>query len=496
MQTVDHLQRFGLTAGVLCGTLNRREIDADIVVATLQSSAPLMGKQFDLCVLDECHKIDYNSPESLYFSLFVSQPDALKVGFTATPFRSTERIYPSFFPNPLYTKSMEWAQAHGYIVRAITKEPTDEARLIDLSKTKTVMGDWDLSQLSRDIEADTEKLKLQVQDAVKRSADRKHRLWVCISTKHADLVGSMLESMNEPVSIIHSDSDDDIDLKVLPRNIVSVMMFSEGVDIPAIDCVVMLRPTKSPTLMIQVFGRALRPAAGKDSALILDYGKVLRNCGPLDDPFIGDSLDKRTTGQKLEDRDEKVFVCSECGAICFIAIKALKVCVECGHEEKNKINDKNLLTSADQDVALYSAKKKFYRIKSIRYMPDRDRKNKRVYIATDSHTLFFSLRNPAFIRDNHKMRYAAKALEDKVERLIRDCTGIKDFSIRGIDQHEWDVSGWEVEATSEVPPPMDTSAPLFDGARITTYHNFDKLHGHRRVVVQDATQHDEELRLL
>jgi len=53
--------------------------------------------------------------------------------------------------------------------------------------------------------------------------------------------------------------------------LVNCGVFTEGVDIPNIDCVVMGRPTKSDILFIQMLGRGLRKSPGKESCLILDF---------------------------------------------------------------------------------------------------------------------------------------------------------------------------------------------------------------------------------
>src|SRR5258705_13728283 len=50
----------------------------------------------------------------------------------------------------------------------------------------------------------------------------------------------------------------------------NVDLFSEGFDVPAIEAVLMLRPTKSLGLYLQMVGRALRPTVNKSHAIIID----------------------------------------------------------------------------------------------------------------------------------------------------------------------------------------------------------------------------------
>ena len=53
--------------------------------------------------------------------------------------------------------------------------------------------------------------------------------------------------------------------------IFSVDLFSEGVDLPSIDTVLMLRPTESKILFLQQLGRGLRKAEGKEKLVVLDF---------------------------------------------------------------------------------------------------------------------------------------------------------------------------------------------------------------------------------
>ncbi len=90
---------------------------------------------------------------------------------------------------------------------------------------------------------------------------------------------------------------------------------------PPVDAIVMMRPTRSIRLAIQTFGRALRPHHSKSDALVLDYGEVIQNCGPIDDPLIERSFMKR--GEKLQ---VNIKVC----AVCFsINKKDVSECVDC-----------------------------------------------------------------------------------------------------------------------------------------------------------------------
>ncbi len=55
------------------------------------------------------------------------------------------------------------------------------------------------------------------------------------------------------------------------RVVFSVDLFNEGVDVPTVDTVLMLRPTESPTLFLQQLGRGLRRSKGKTFCTVLDF---------------------------------------------------------------------------------------------------------------------------------------------------------------------------------------------------------------------------------
>jgi excinuclease UvrABC helicase subunit UvrB len=53
--------------------------------------------------------------------------------------------------------------------------------------------------------------------------------------------------------------------------VVTVDLFNEGLDVPAVDTILMLRPTESATVFLQQLGRGLRRSDGKDVVVVLDF---------------------------------------------------------------------------------------------------------------------------------------------------------------------------------------------------------------------------------
>ena len=103
-------------------------------------------------------------------------------------------------------------------------------------------------------------------------------LGFCVSQRHADSMANFFNSQDVKSAAVHSGST------AAPRTeslealesgelqmVFSVDMFNEGVDVPHIDTVMMLRPTESRILWLQQFGRGLRRAEGKSHVNVIDY---------------------------------------------------------------------------------------------------------------------------------------------------------------------------------------------------------------------------------
>jgi len=116
--------------------------------------------------------------------------------------------------------------------------------------------------------------------------------------------------------------------------VVSCDLIGEGFDLPAIEAAILLRPTISTALYLQQVGRALRPAPGKDRAIILDHaGNTLRHGLPTDDrewSLMGEDEATRRAKRKADPDDAPVWQCLECYAY---TPSGEKACEGCGADK-------------------------------------------------------------------------------------------------------------------------------------------------------------------
>ena len=103
-------------------------------------------------------------------------------------------------------------------------------------------------------------------------------LGFCVNIAHARFMARVFNEAGIPSVAVWSDTPDDerraalTDLAARKVNVVfSVDLFNEGVDVPVVDTLLLLRPTDSPTLFLQQLGRGLRRSEGKTACTVLDF---------------------------------------------------------------------------------------------------------------------------------------------------------------------------------------------------------------------------------
>jgi superfamily II DNA or RNA helicase len=120
-----------------------------------------------------------------------------------------------------------------------------------------------------------------------------------VSVAEAEILADAYNAAGVPAAVVHAKTPagerEDTIRRFARRELlqlVNVDIFGEGFDLPAIEVVSFVRPTKSLPLYMQSFGRGLRPLAGKNFAIIIDHvGNVVEH--GLPDAYRGYSLQSR-----------------------------------------------------------------------------------------------------------------------------------------------------------------------------------------------------------
>jgi superfamily II DNA or RNA helicase len=261
------------------------EHDARVVVASVQTLArpgrvARLGK-FSTVIVDEAH----HAVASTYLDILaelgcMDAGGPLTVGFTATAGRSDKVGLRAAWSEITYQRGIVQMIAEGYLcdVRAV-QIGTD----FDLGNVQVRAGDYTDSSIGAELERSD-----ALNAAAKAYAEyAKGRLGVAftptIATAHA--LAEKLRATGIPAEAVDGTMHTDDRRGVLARLhrgetrvVTNCAVLTEGWDEPAVSCALMLRPTKSAPLFVQMAGRVLRPFVGKlngqpyakDDALILD----------------------------------------------------------------------------------------------------------------------------------------------------------------------------------------------------------------------------------
>ena len=220
---------------------------------------------YDTIIVDEAHHIMASSYQSVldYFS------SAKVLGVTATADRTDKKNLGQYFDSLAYEYSLPDAIKNGYLspMKALTIPLK-----IDLSGVSMTAGDFKAS----DVGSALDPYLYQIADEmVKYCSNRKTVIFlplVATSKKFRDI----LNKKGFKAAEVNGESKDRAeilaDFDAGKYNVLcNSMLLTEGWDSPEVDCVIMLRPTKSRPLYVQCIGRGLRLAEGKEDCLILDF---------------------------------------------------------------------------------------------------------------------------------------------------------------------------------------------------------------------------------
>lgn len=232
-------------------------------------------EHFDLVIVDEFHHGAAKSYEK--FLEFIKPKEML--GLTATPERADGLDILKWFGGRIAAELRLWdAIDQGRLV------PFDYYGIHDNSDLTGVAWrrgkGYDTDQLTNVYTADDAWAKLVLAQLEKRVNDLAtvKALGFCVSIAHAQFMAKVFCSYGIAAKAIWGSTpagERKAALNELRRGdiniIFSVDLFNEGVDLPTVETLLLLRPTESPVLFLQQLGRGLRKAEGKISCTVLDF---------------------------------------------------------------------------------------------------------------------------------------------------------------------------------------------------------------------------------
>ncbi|MCP8615943.1 DEAD/DEAH box helicase [Salirhabdus salicampi] len=264
-----------LSFGLLTG--NSKDKNADYVFATVQTISKYYKEysrdHFDYIIIDEAHHATSLSYQTV-MDYFAPQ---FMLGMTATPERSdNDNVFDVFDNNVAIEVRLHEALEDDLVIPfhyfGITDIDGIDLSDVDIDNIAEVTKRLKVHER---VDFIIEKMEFYGYDGKKRKC-----LGFCASIEHAQFMAEQFNkrgyksiclhgghTVEERTKYIHQLEDDGNDLEV----IFTVDIFNEGVDIPSINSVLMLRPTNSPIVFIQQLGRGLRKYGKKEFLTVIDF---------------------------------------------------------------------------------------------------------------------------------------------------------------------------------------------------------------------------------
>jgi DNA repair protein RadD len=343
-QIHERLAAFEVRHGVIAAALPElRNYNAAVQVAsadTLYRRAIVAGKiplpWSDVVIFDEAHLATADSR----LRILQSYPAAVHIGFTATPARKSGKALGAPFDCMVLGPTIKALTASGVLVRC---------RVFNTP----IVSDAELKALPMDADGDFKaaptaelltrpKLIGDVVNNWLRIANRKKTLCFAVTKAHGAALCYAFRQEGVAAELVTDSDDEQMRESAISRLeagdthvLINCFLLSYGIDIPSVECVVLARPTRSLTMYLQMVGRGLRAAPGKDQCILIDHGHVVENLGVPHADFAW-SLDPASNANAVALKSasaqatrETIRTCSECSEL-WLTSEQGNACPSCG----------------------------------------------------------------------------------------------------------------------------------------------------------------------
>lgn len=321
-QAHAHLTAQGIEAGVIMAQDeilhggDRSRPTARVQVASVQTVSRRGGpERVDLIVFDEAHRVMADS----YQRIAAAYPEALVLGLTATPERMDGKGLGDFFAHMVSIATPSALYAAGHLARPKVFVAPDRA-LVELKKRikgeKVDKGDYAPKALARIVASGL--LVGEVVSEAIRLAPHVPKVVFAGSVEHSRALVARFRRRG--IKAAHLDANTPAHDRVLILDalrlgavevVCNVGVLTEGWDLPALGAVIIARPTRSKTLLFQMFGRPQRPYKGT-TPIVIDHGNccLALDVDPREDyPWSLDGAGNQSTGDAVVKR------CADCLAV-------------------------------------------------------------------------------------------------------------------------------------------------------------------------------------
>lgn len=341
--------------GIYSAGLGEKSAHMPITFAGIQSAAkhPELFGHIDLVIIDECHLVSPDEDaayKKFLAALRAKNPWLRVVGLSATIYRlglgmiTDGGVFTDVAYDICGMRAFNKLLDDGYLCPLI---PMQTSAQLDVSSVHKRGGEFIASELQNAV-ARWDITERALREAREAAGDRKHWLIFATGIDHIVMIEAILGQLGISCAGVHSkmksrERDDNIARFKAGQiqALINADILTTGFDFPALDCIILLRPTSSPGLHVQILGRGTRPvypkgydletkdgrlaaiaASPKQNCLVLDFAGNTRRLGPINDPRIPGKKGKGAG-------DIPIKTCNACGCLNHISART---CANCGEE--------------------------------------------------------------------------------------------------------------------------------------------------------------------
>lgn len=301
----------GKTYGICSGT--KKEVTSDFLFSTIQTMTKdktlelFDPSEFDYLIIDEAH----HSEASTYKKIIDYFNPKFTLGMTATPERNdTGDIFKLFDNNIAYEIRLEKALEANMLVPFHYFGVTDIINIEKDSSGKDILPDFNCLVSTLRVNHIISTLEFYGY-----SGNRPRGLIFCSNQKEAIELSNMFNDRGFKTKAVVSSKNSSVSERILAVKqlesnddtnyldyLFVVDIFNEGVDIPSLNQIVMLRKTDSAIIYIQQLGRVLRKYQGKEYAVVIDFISNYQNNFLIPIALLNDkSYNKDTVTKRLNE---------------------------------------------------------------------------------------------------------------------------------------------------------------------------------------------------
>lgn len=291
--------------GVYSASMNEKVIKY-YTFATIQSiyKKPHLFDHFNVVIIDECHLVNPKNLTGMFTTFLAEIGNPKVIGLTATPYRMDSfyrrygagkysietvatiklinRVQPKyrFWHRVIFNINNEELIERGYLcpLKYYDETIVDHSE-IPLNKSKS---DFNLVTYEDIISTRKDKIKKALSFAQKSSD---YVLVFCTSVTQAE----QLQQITPGSEVVTAKTKKKDRTRIVQgfksgkiRVVFNVGVLTTGFDHPELDCIVLLRPTRSIALYYQMLGRGVRPAPGKEHCKVVDLTSTVKNLGKIE----------------------------------------------------------------------------------------------------------------------------------------------------------------------------------------------------------------------